>query len=240
MEAMGILAGGKGTRLFGPRGGTKALVKVGDRPLIDFVLSEAARAGIVRLAIAAREDDHELTEFLANDTRFDDVTFIATNGVSTLDGVLALNRTLGSEDHLLSTCDVISPPGALRRLIEEGRKLARSGCLVLFLASDYVHDDAPIWIHTTDSGAISAYGKRIRPSRLVFGHIRWVSRHLQDVLRELDTSSVTTDTELMALLVREQPERLWALRDGSIIDVDSPSDIEIAKELLISRPFQGA
>src|SRR4029077_15298887 len=73
----GIIAGGIGSRIAAlTGGGSKAMVAVRGRPLVDFVLTDLAHAGIEHLCVVLRPEDEELADFLARETRFPSVEAI--------------------------------------------------------------------------------------------------------------------------------------------------------------------
>lgn len=228
---LGILAGGRGTRLFGPRGGCKPLVSVGGRPLIDFVLTEASRHGIKRVCAAVNEDDVGLLTVLRNDRRFEEIELVYPAATGTMEAVRALADALGTEDFFISTADVIAPAGVFAQLELRLRsaRLAGSEPLAVFLGSRWVHDDDPIWIEADAAGVILRYGKRIRPAPLVFGNLRLCSPGLLTAIATIDHSVVGTDTQLMAAVLAAVPGRFLVTEIARVFDVDDADDIRLAE-----------
>lgn len=228
------MAGGNGSRLHLASGESKALVDVAGRPLVDYILEDLADHGVREVAFATAPADSELAAFIERERRFVKVGTATPSGSGTLGAVLDLITLLGDRDHLISTCDVLAPRAAISRILAKATEEEQAGRhpLMVLAASSYVNDDQPIWIHTKDGSIVRDMGKRLEPTNLVFGNVRWVSRRLRGHLENLPLDGVSRDSEFMAFVARSNPGSVLAVDVGTVIDVDTPQDLAIAREMV--------
>lgn len=229
------MAGGKGTRLFGVGGVSKALLKVGGKHLIEYILSESIASGIREICVIVRHGDKSLIEFL--DTQADSCTvkIIETASDGTMAAVLLLAEVFAGSEFVLSTCDVIAPSGTLALLAAKAESAKNAGLspLVVFLATQWVHDETPIWLEADGSGRVVRYGKGIKPASRVFGNVRWCSTDFLDCASRVEWDGINTDTQLMAAMVRGYPGRLLSVSSpGRVFDVDDFEDLRLAEQFL--------
>jgi NDP-sugar pyrophosphorylase family protein len=226
VSSAGIMAAGTGSRLGLSPGHSKALVIVRERPLIDHIVSDCLTVGIEFIAVVVRPDDKEVRAHLAatfrNDATFE---FIPAEPNGTLTAVLKISEVLGTEDHVLSTCDVITESGTLGRLL---KAVPLERPLMVLLTSRLIDDDDPIWVHVDPGGIVERLGKGIPPSDTTFGNVRWVSSRLQPALRSLPLHTISRDSDMMRLLVETFPGQVRAFDGGSVFDVDRPDDVDRA------------
>jgi hypothetical protein len=196
-------------------------------------MTEFANAGIKHLAVVLRPEDHELADLLASETRFSSVEAIKREPLNgTLGSVLALVEHFGSSDHLISTCDVIVPPGSVDVLVRRASSAQTRSPVAVVLTSEHVHDGNPVWVHVTDEEIVCDFGKEAPPAPQVYGHIRWVSRSFIEVLDGVDLGGCTRDTEMLRRVVASCPGRVLAMDAGYVLDVDDENDLVAAHELL--------
>ena len=234
----GIIAGGVGSRIAALTGGrSKAMLDVRGRPLVDYVITDLADAGIEHLCVVLRPEDEELVDFLERETRFSSVEAIPcvpTGG--TLSSVLALTEHFGDENHLISTCDVVVARGTVGRLLRAAETDSVKGMLAVVLTCDHVEDENPVWVDVDEHSVVADFGKEIAPAAHAYGHIRWVSRNFLGALSEVDLSNTTRDTEMMRRVVTAHPGRVRAMDAGYVLDVDDEQDLLKAQRFLDDLP----
>ncbi len=237
---LAIQAAGRGERLLGALGGSKALYPVNGRPLIDHVLAAAARGGIQHVVVAGRARDEDLRKFLDAERRFAEVSWLGrADGGSTADTMAAVSEFLGEQDHYVSTCDVICPSDIFLRLGARVAQLTDSRILAVLACTRFVMERTPVWVQADATGAVRAFGKTLKPAPLVFGHIRWTSARACRPLRSLREAGAGSETAAMAELVRLHQGRIVAWDGGTLFDVDTPDDALMA-ERFAARQSKGA
>ncbi len=161
---------------------------------------------------------------------------VEVTGTSTFESVSAITDFIGTEEHIIGTCDVIMPPGTIGRLSAAARRPEFKDALLLILSTDCLHDSDPIWLHVDehDASVVKAIGKKIPASDLVFGSVRWCSAGLRPYMRTMDLTGVSRDTEFLSRIVTTSAGRVRTLVESDVIDVDDVSDIEVAERLIAS------
>ncbi|WNM35374.1 NTP transferase domain-containing protein [Streptomyces sp. Li-HN-5-11] len=233
VRSAGIMAGGSGSRLVTDGIHTpKPFLLVADRPLISFFLDDARTAGIEHIVVAIRPDDDVLPEFLSRDERFS-WEFVETMGTGTLEAVLALTDRLGAEDHIISTCDVVLPPGSTMRLIEAAERFRDQEPAIVLLGTDLVHDTTPIWLHRDPARPhiLTRLGKGEEPSPFVFGNVRWVRKNLGDLVSEC-AEGLQRDTHFLNRLTTSHPGSIFFHFQPEVIDIDDRRDLDFAQRLV--------
>ncbi|MEE1766338.1 nucleotidyltransferase family protein [Streptomyces sp. SP18BB07] len=233
VRSAGIMAGGSGSRLVADGIHTpKPFLLVNGRPLISFFLDDARTAGIEHIVVAIRPDDDALPEFLSRDERFS-WEFVETKGIGTLEAILALTDRLGSEDHIISTCDVVLPPGSTVRLIEAAERFRGEQPAIVLLGTDLVHDTTPIWLHRDPlrPHVLTRLGKSEKPSPIVFGNVRWVRKNLGNLVSQY-AEGLQRDTHFLNRLTKSRPGSVFFHLQPDVIDVDDRDDLEFAQQLV--------
>lgn len=225
-----VLAGGYGTRLFGPMGGSKGLFLLNGRPLIEYSLSTIQYAGANEIVIVVREDDFELR------SKYSDYRQILDSGRGTFSAVLAAAKYAVDRqaDAIISSCDLVCSITTAKSLVSGLFK--NSDWLASFGVTPIANDQTPIWVHSEDSGRILDYGKEIQSSTYAFASIRFASlSFLQLIINtasNLILEDINTDTKLMRHLIINEKAIVGAIDIGQALDVDDVTDAEIAKGIV--------
>lgn len=226
------MAGGTGTRLFGPTGGSKALFNLNGYPLIHYSLSAFEQARIEEIAVVVKASDDSLQ------ATYPSCEQIIEESVGTLAAVLAAANYAKSKNAnvIISSCDLVCHPSSAKVLINAS--LANSAWLASFGVTTIANDHSPIWVHSDVSGQILDYGKAIEPSGRAFASIRFATLEFLDLISDITTSlsaEIDTDTKLMRHLIVTERLVAGAVDIGPALDVDDEVDARIAAEL--SRSF---
>jgi NDP-sugar pyrophosphorylase family protein len=229
-----VLAGGYGTRLFGLKGGSKALFILNGRPLIDYSLASIRHAGVTEIAIVVRETDNELR------STYPHCVQIQETGVGTLPAVLAAATYAANKgaDAIISSCDLVCPLPAVSALVEGASE--HPDWLATFGVTPIANDQSPIWVHSDSSGRITNYGKGVDPSKQAFASIRFATLGFLELMRSTSkqlSGDVDTDTKLMRHLIVNERVTAGAVDIGPALDVDDEVDAKIAEN--ISQSFRG-
>ncbi len=227
-----MLAGGVGTRLFGPTGGSKALYSLNGHPLIDYSLSALRHAGINEIAVVVRQGDNELR------AQYPDCVQIEETGIGTLPAVLAA-ATYAIErraDAIISSCDLVCPLSSASALVNSSSE--NPDWVASFGVTTIANDQSPIWVHSDASGRIVNYGKGIERSEQAFASIRFATLGFLELMKATSntlTQGIDTDTKLMRHLIVSGQVISGAVDIGPALDVDDEVDAKIAEQ--ISRSF---
>ena len=227
-----ILAGGYGTRLFGLKGGSKALFIINGRPLIDYSIASIQHAGVTEIAVVVRETDNELR------SKYPYCVQIQETGIGTLPAVLAAAKYAVDKGAaaVISSCDLVCSLPAVRALVNGSSE--HPAWLATFGVTPIANDQSPIWVHSDSSGRITNYGKGVDPSNHAFASIRFATLGFLELM--LSTSKqlardVDTDTKLMRHLIVNERVPAGAVDIGHALDVDDEVDAKIAEN--ISQSF---
>lgn len=230
-----VMAGGIGSRL--RRDGVtvdKALVRVAGQPIIQFILDDMRRAGIMEIGVVYRDDQADLRHWLETYAASESVDVVAIKQAmdGTLGAVSAATQWRPDAAIVLSTCDVVAPRGTVANLLSV---VAGTADVAAVLATtEFVHDSAPIWVRADDRGHILDLGKDITPTGCCFGHVRVLTPRFAALLQEHTPIGATRDTVVLGRIARAEESALRALYCGDIVDVDERSDLPVA-ETLASR-----
>jgi molybdopterin-guanine dinucleotide biosynthesis protein A len=234
MTIGGIMAGGMGSRLLRDLGERKPLLRLEGRTLLQHVADQLKDAGIEDLIIGCRADDEEVMRHASELEGFAGrVTFAHPEpGGGTGKSIRAILRSCNESDCMISTVDTIAPSGTYKRLLDYAKRQGNEK-MVTILATGYIHDDQPIWIHVDESNSVvTDLGKSIEPAELCFGNVRWVSAEGVERLSEFPPCNPDADTLLMREFIHEYPGKVGILRTDPIFDLDDGSDVALAAQWL--------
>ena len=227
-----IIAAGLGERL--RDGGIhepKPLVRICDRPLIDYALSAVAAAGLNDVACIVNDlssgiEDHCRREW--PDLRFE---FVRRTTPSSMESLFTLAPLLGTEPFVLLTVDAVFAPALLRDfLAAAARRLDADGVLAV---NRFVDDEKPLWVRMAANRRITAFGPAARDSG-------WVTAGY-DVLDPAIFTEITAaraaQSQALRVFVAHLLERgygLYAEPVGKSVDVDRVEDIGTAEAFVRS------
>ncbi len=225
-----MLAGGFGSRLDCDTDGAKALIKVGGRPLVSYVLDALSIAGVNRLIVALRREQVVLQEYLIADPRFT-TELVFDRGQGTLPAAENLYKRIRGEAVVLVTADILLSRRSIVDLLHFATT-QRNTPLAVLLASSFVCDDEPIWIEAGHHQTIRRLGRELPPTGLVFAHVRWLSSEWTMAIDRLDRSMLRRESHLLAAVCQAFPGAIQFLDAGIVVDIDQQIDIDEAEQLL--------
>ena len=105
-----IMAGGEGLRLRPLTNDTpKALLPVGDRPILEIILNQCAEAGFSKFVISVNYLKERIKSFAGDGSRFGvDITYVEEDEPSGTAGSLSLLKGLGDEPLIVMNGDVLT------------------------------------------------------------------------------------------------------------------------------------
>lgn len=214
-----ILAAGRGTRLFGSSGGNKAMTRLGEGHLIDYVVREVeALAPDVTIVLVPEADQSIIRRVQALTSSR--VIPVPSPSDGTGPGVRRLLAHASSDFIALSTCDLVAPRGNLTSFTTLAHSLVTTDlarCVVATSAIDE-SDPVPIYVHATNS-VVTEYGKLASSSQRSFAGARLMNAAFANTLLQLD-DELSTDTAMMGSIVAEHPGSVLHLDVDGLFDVD--------------------
>lgn len=228
-----LLAAGRGTRMFGQGGGNKALSRLGQGYLVDYVVRELTLCSPDLTRLLVPIDDQGISQRVSelSDSR---IEVISSPPLGTGRAVRQLLANGLAGDIALTTCDLIATPGAIARFVGEARTLLHvqvtpmAKCIIAVSKRDPL-DPLPIFVHT-DGSIVLEYGKRIRQSDWVFSGARVMNEEFASWICGVPDEDLS-DTQLMAAAVKEMPGAVLSLRVESLFDVDDSRSLLLAEKL---------
>ena len=181
--------------------GQKAMMPIGGRPFLDFVLSAAADAGVTRVAVVVAADHEELRRYyreLAPPRRVSLDFVVQPAPLGTADAVLAAERWTESGPFIVMNGDNLYPVEAVRSiaLLDEAGlaafdrdELVRSGNIEAARVSAFalVEADAAGWLTRIVEKPDAGPG-RSGPHELVSMNLWRLDRRIFDACREVPRS----------------------------------------------------
>jgi GTP:adenosylcobinamide-phosphate guanylyltransferase len=236
-----LLAGGRGTRLFGPDGGCKAMTPVGRGAiLVDYGLDEVIGTSVIQTIAVVRPEDAHLKAHLRR--KLSHLTLLEVRRQETSAGALlrALRMSTAGSLQLVTACDIVGPQGELHAFVGRAGRLIHCspGCTAVIGVREAAHglESRPVWVRFDQtSHVVSGYGKRLAPTGWVFSGCRvLVGTHVRKLLvKRHYLYEGLTDSELMASLIGM--DQIFLAEKASLIDVDTASDLKMAGEILAAR-----
>ena len=229
----GILAAGSGSRLRGQDAIPKPLRRVAGTPLIERVVDDLERAGATDIHIIINAESTAIRDYLDRTARSSHLHWIVETTPSSMHSFFRVLESLSAfsadAPYVISTVDVVAPPGTFRRFRE--RALTHHAD-VTFAVTNRIDEDRPLRIDIDErSGGVRSIGRE---------NGRWATAGYYlvqpAVLRERNAAEVAGFAALRAFFghLHAQGYRLAALPMGDSVDVDSPPDIVAAEALLAS------
>jgi NDP-sugar pyrophosphorylase family protein len=225
----GIFAAGMGSR-FQEAGWRqpKPLIALHGKPLIAFVLENLLQAGIeeVNLLLNKEPFSDPVETYVRALPEASRVRIWRKTTKTSYESFCFLMDRMGSPPFLLSTVDTIFPVDALKDFL-----VIRSyplSCRLALAVTDWVHDEKPLWVETTEEGRILNIGESVLERKLV-------TAGLYLVLRELAEPATPTPFAALRDFLGDLVEGgggVWAKRFPMALDIDCPDDIRVAESLL--------
>jgi FMN phosphatase YigB (HAD superfamily)/choline kinase len=232
----GIFAAGQGARLRSI-GQPKPLITIGGQPLIAHVLESFAEVGASEVAIIINEEPAAEVQRAVAERRWPfALRWIVKTTPSSMESFLRVIEALAADGSagpfLISTVDTILPPNAVAGFFREAGGTESDVTLAVNAPAE---DDNPLWVRCPDkSSQIVALGDDAAGSGLATAGLYAVR---PAILREAAAAREEQITSLRKFLGRllERGYSIAAVPIANSVDVDRPSDIIAAEELISQR-----
>jgi len=227
----GIIAAGRGERLRS-QNQLKPLVKLGDRTLIEHVLTSMTEADVSEVVIIINEASLAVPDHVANSKWPFALRWIVETTPSSMHSFLRVVETLAANDEggpfLISTTDIVANPGSYAAFVSKAR--AFEDVDVTLALTPPMNDDKPLYV-CVDGSDITAIGEDASPSDWATAGLYFVR---PSILGEAATARHERLDALRKFLERllERGYHLAGVPISQSIDVDRPADIDAAIEFL--------
>lgn len=228
----GIIAAGLGERLR-DAGFTqpKPLVPVAGTPLIDYVLTAVAQAGLTEIACIVNEQSRGIEDHCRAAWPRLHFEFVRRTTPSSMESLFTLSALLGDGRFALLTVDAVFAPTALHGFL--GAAAARHDAHGVLAVNGFVDDEKPLWVALGNAGEIRAMGPRAHDSGLVTAGF-YVFDPL--IFREIPVARARQFSALREFLghLLASGYRMYGEVVPKTVDVDRPADIGVAAAFIRS------
>ena len=226
-----VLAAGRGMRL--TKGvSSKAMFRVGDRPLISFILACRQLPEIVETIVLSRPEDIDLQKYLAEiNSPQSEISILKQITSSTGKGTSALYRAAKSSHHIWATCDEICSIDDIARLIDH-YETADNDVVSILPVTPIIGLDDPVWVEVQADMSVQAIGKDLQPTGLTWGNIRISGEKYQRLHTECSKQE-SHETKIYDSIIRQFTGRHIAVHCPHLFDVDTKQEAIRAANLEI-------
>jgi 1L-myo-inositol 1-phosphate cytidylyltransferase len=233
-----IIAAGRGSRLTG-RAECKPLCPVNGRPLIEWVIESAGRAGLTHFVVVtgfAREKVERHLEALARARGISISTVFnkdweKENGIS-----VSQARGIAGERFILAMSDHIVDPGILTRMIAQPVEPGEVVLAVDFNVRDNPSVDlGDVTKVMAEGDRIIRIGKEIEAYNAFDTGVFLCTSGIFDALEESRKQGDASLTGGMRVLAERQKARVMDIEGGFWIDIDEGKSLDEAQRLLAAR-----
>lgn len=219
--AAGVIAAGQGERLrAGGWRGSKAMLPVAGRPLIDHTLDRLDQAGVGRVVVLINEAAGDARDHLRARTA-PIVQLVVRTTPSSFASFALVAGLLGDGPAVVSTVDSIMPRQAFAAFLDAAA--ARPDALTLGVTR-HVDDEKPLWATCAADGRVTALGGE-RGTHVTAGVYAWSAP-----LPPVGQGFARLRDYLGALVAAGHPVFGADLPD--VLDVDRPADVAAATAAL--------
>ena len=223
----GIIAAGDGTRLrAGGWAGSKAMLPVGGRPLIDHALDRFAAAGIEQVSTIVNEASADCRRHVEARQGPPEVDLVVRTTPSSFASFAFLAERLAGERALITTVDSVMPVRAFRTFVAEATSLP-AGAIGLGVTS-HVDDEAPLWAELDPRD-----NRVVRLGGAPAAHVTAGLYVLPAEHRLPSSASFGRLREYLGWLVG-QGRPVLGIALSQVFDVDRPEDVAMAERALAS------
>lgn len=229
----GIISAGEGSRLAqeGVRY-PKPLVPLNGEAMIDRLIGIFERCGATSVAVIVNNENSLVKEhFSALRTRVPLEVIVRTTP-SSMHSFYELSRSLQEDKFCLTTVDTVFREEEFVRFIEVFNNSDYDGLLAV---TDYVDDEKPLYVSTTEELKIDGFGDESYPGcRYVSGGIYCLKPGVLKTLEQCVAEGMSRMRNFQRRLVADGYD-LRAYPFGKILDVDHAGDILKAELFLSGR-----
>ncbi len=226
----GIIAAGQGDRL--RQGGIlvpKPLVRIGREPLISRAIRAASHVGVTSIACIVNDLNPAVADYLRSRFWPIPLELVVKTTASSMESLFSLAPLLSGEPFLLFTVDAVFEFGVLRRFVTKACKRGGDGVLAV---TRFVDDEKPLWAELDKGQRIVALGDGAQPGRYVTAGFYYFMPEIFSLIDTARTRRLSALRQFLGLLL-ENDFSLYGIPVSKTVDVDTPEDIEKARQYLV-------
>lgn len=226
-----IIAAGEGSRLVQEGVKTpKPLISIHGTPLIERLIRVFIANCASSIHVIVNEEMTEVQDYLKKMTLPVPFNLHVQSTPGSMHSFYELSRYLKDEHVCLTTVDTIFHADEFAQYIQAF--LAAEPLDGMMAVTDYIDDEAPLYVQTDENRMIHGFFDRLEPEcRYISGGIYCLKRRGIDVLHEAMNDGISRMRDYQRKLV-EEGLLLQAFPFSKIIDVDHVGDIEKAMRFL--------
>ncbi|WP_459995961.1 nucleotidyltransferase family protein [Prevotella dentasini] len=250
-----IIAAGNGSRLAQEGVGVpKPLVRINGERLIDRLIRIFAENGATEIAVVCNEEMSEVSRHLADIAENGlcghpvPLRFVVRSTPSSMHSFHALSGLMGGGPFVLTTVDTVFREDEFSRYVRAFSEAAGHGTDALMGVTDYIDDEKPLYVGTTDGGrahggpsaaaplpgqlAVTGfYDLPDPPCRYISAGIYGLTAPCLDTLRACIGRGESRMRNFQRALLSDGL-RVAAHAFSKVIDIDHAGDIEKAERLV--------
>lgn len=225
--AVGILGAGLGSRL-AAAAHAKPLAKLEGISLVARLETQFSQLGAEKITLALRDELISAADRAALPAG-EKIEYLFVNTESSLHTLGALVNHMRSlaKPVVFSMVDTVLRDEDLRAFWNFCEKLAEDECAVL--VTKFVADEKPLWVQVDEEGYVEKFGSE--PGPFVTSGVYFLSPTAMELApRSIENGMHKMRNFLSNLLTHEIPVKTFVVE--KTIDVDHPSDLELAAQFL--------
>ena len=229
-----VIAAGEGSRLVreGIRS-PKPLVEVGGEYLVDRLIRVFRQQGATEVVVVCNEqmtDVRQHLQAISQSSGF--VRFVVKSTPSSMHSLWELSPWLRDEPFVLTTVDTIFREEEFARYVDAFQHLLTHGeADGLMGVTDYIDDEKPLYVSTTDDLCITGFLDDCDSPRYISGGIYGLTPRCMDTLNRCVERGESRMRNFQRALVADGL-LLKAYPFSKVLDIDHASDIEKAEAFL--------
>ncbi|MBI4208203.1 MAG: NDP-sugar synthase [Deltaproteobacteria bacterium] len=230
----GIIAAGEGRR-FREQGWSmlKPLVPIHGTPLIEIAFRAMESAGIEEIFCLFRTQGQPIVDHLKKCPFKLRWSYQLKDTASSYETFYHVVRGLGSGPYLISTVDLVYDSAELKAFLARASHFPK-GSLVLGVTS-FVHDEKPLWVALGPDQKVLKLGDQAVPTPWVTAGLYFGSEKAFAPLVDGGPHRFSALREGLSMLVT-QGVPTYTVSLSTVIDIDTPEDVEIAKKIFAPHP----
>lgn len=230
----GIISAGFNLRLIS-EGKPKGLLKINGKTLIESKIETLEKVGFEKIYFVIRKDSHLIVRYLnqLTDKYKISIIIIKHNSISPLDSTLVLKKYLTNDEGILVfNVDAIYNFKDLEKFALNFNKLSNAD--MVMWASPFLEkiNEDPAFIKFNKNLKVIEYGKKIIPTKYVFGQIRFCSSKILNLQKNL----IENKDYKMGIFIKYLIDNNFNVKvfktNNNTYDIDTPEDLKNVRNLM--------
>lgn len=199
------------------------------RPLLEYVLRALCAAGAARVAAVVNGQGRPIELYCRRHWPQREFDFVYRDTPSSLESLFALETLLTGERYLLATVDTFVSPGAMQHVCRAALQGPPDALSLAVTA--FVDDEKPLWVGFDGAGRVTTLGATAASSGWVTAGFYFVPTTIYRCAAAARAAGLVALRAFLAWLLREGVD-VRAIPVGKCVDVDRPTDLQVAAEFV--------